>query len=646
MAEERLEPTRTLRSAPVGAVAIDDGFWGRRREVVREVVLDTQYERLDGRLENLRRAAGDAEGGFEGPYHNDPPVYKWLEAACYAAETVEGDVRRRLETRIREVVDLIEAAQAPDGYLHSYYLLEHPPEARWTNLHAAHELFALGHLIEAAVAHREATGSRRLLEVAIRFADHVDDRFGPDGVDGCPGHPEVELALVRLYRETGERRYLKLASYFVDERGRADSRFRWELDNEEEIAGGALHDRYADADGDYDGRYAQDHAPVREQSDAVGHAVKATFLYSGMADVALETGDDDLWAAVERLWRSVTERRSYVTGGIGARHEGEAFGDDYELPNDTAYAETCAAFAAVEWNRRLVNATGDRRPADALERTLYNGFLVGASLEGTRFSYTNPLAHDGDGHHRRDWFDTVCCPPNYARLLTSLERYVYSLGDDAIYATLFVGSELTADLEAGRVGLEQTTEYPWDGTVTLGVSVDRPTAFDLAVRIPGWARDPSLSVDGEPVDLANVVRDGYAHLERTWRGGEEVTLELPVPVARAVAHPEVDADRGLVALRRGPLVYCFEGVDNEFPVGWLSLPDELAAGVDFEPDLLGGVAVVETDALAPDPEGWEGELYRRRRDVEPRSGRARAVPYYAWDNREPTPMRVWVEDGG
>ncbi|QLG27810.1 glycoside hydrolase family 127 protein [Halorarum halophilum] len=636
-----------LRRLPLTAVTIDDDFWSPRREVNRDVTVDHQYEQLEagGCLDNFRRAAGDG-GEFEGMWFEDSDAYKWIEAASYAQASEPTPERRE---RLDRVVSLVAAAQEPDGYLDTYFQLVEP-DRKWTNLAMMHELYCAGHLIEAAVAHHEVTGGTSLLDVALALADHVDGVFGPDGRDGVPGHEGIELALVELSRVTGERRYLDLAEFFVDRRGAPDSRLKWETLNLDEIAGSADVDEgtrsvFLDDDGAHDRRYAQDHAPLRQQSTAEGHAVRAMYLYSGATDLLLAgAGDEELREALERLWENVTTRRSYVTGGIGPERAHEGFTDDYDLPNATAYAETCAAVGSVMWNERMARLTGESRFVDALETALYNGFLAGVSLDGTEFFYENPLESDGD-HHRAGWFDCACCPPNVARLLASLERYVYAAGDGAAYVDLFVEGWADVDIGGTAVTLSQWTDYPWDGDVTVEVEAVDGSAgtaeFDLNLRLPGWCDDPSLAVNGDPVPID--ATGGYATLDRKWRAGDTVALSLPMPVERLVAHPEVEADAGRVALRRGPLVYCLEGVDNDRPLHHLRVPTDSDVTAEFDEDLLGGVTVLSGDAVAPRVEEWADELYRPADDCEVESASFTAVPYYAWDNREASAMRVWVD---
>ena len=657
--------TEAASPLPLSAVSIRDSFWSPRQETVREVTLESVYENLEstGRIDNFRIAAGEASGGFSGRYYNDSDVYKWLEAACYALHTEDDPALRE---RVADVVDAIEGAQADDGYLNTYFSLVESGN-RWTNLHGMHELYCAGHLFEAAVAHHRATGERRLLDVARRLADHVDDVFGPDGKRGYPGHEEIELALAKLYRTTGEQRYLGLARYFLDERGREPSRFEWELDHAGEI-GGHAYDHLLDEDGEYDAAHLQDHAPVTEQQTAEGHAVRAMYLYCGMADAAIETGDEELVDALERLWTNATERRSYVTGGIGSSPDGERFTDDYDLPNETSYAETCAALGSVRWNRRMLALTEEGRFGDALERTLYNALLAGVSLSGDRFFYDQPLEVNGGehalsdrsehrfGNERQPWFPTACCPTNVPRLLLSLGRYVYQRQTDPneLYVSLYVGSDAETSFEGVDVAVSQETKYPWSGAVTIDVDPERPIEFDLKLRVPGWCDDHAVRVDGSDAEAQRApspgsqvqqdaadLEDGFLTFSREWTG-ERVELDLEFGVERVCAHPEVRGNADRAALRRGPLVYCLEGVDHDRPLGDYVLPPDPGAEASFEEDVLDGVVTIEGDALVEDRSAWEGRLYRPCETVELDSTRFRAVPYYAWAHREPGEMRVWL----
>ena len=648
-------PRATAESLPISDVELDDDFWTPRVETNREVTIAHQYDQLEanGCLANFRRVAAAADpagtdADFEGPMFVDSDAYKWLEAASYVlANRDDPDLRERVDA----VVDLVADAQQDDGYLHTYFQLAEP-EKKWTNLAVMHELYCAGHLFEAAVAHHRATGSDDLLEVATAFADHVDDVFGPDGRDGVPGHEEIELALVKLSRVTGETRYLDLAQYFLDARGQDPSPLADELANIDEIGGATFshHGRTAAEgardhflrNGEYDGSYAQDHAPIREQATVEGHSVRAMYCFTGVTSLLQERGDEALWTAMDRLWENMTKQRMYVTGGIGSEHRHEGFTEDYDLPNDTAYAETCAAIGSVFWNRRLFELTADPKYTDLIERTLYSGFLAGVGASGDRFFYVNPLESDGD-HRRKEWFYVACCPPNAARLLASLERYVYARGTDGstLYVNQFVGGSVDTKLGDERVAFTQSTGAPWDGDVAVEFTHEDPVRFDLRVRVPEWATDVEAIVDGAPVEVSET--DGYLSVEREWDSGDELAVSFDRSVEVLAADPRVRADAGRVALRWGPLVYCVEDADHEAPVESLAVdPGSLDPEPEHDPDLLGGVTVLRGEGTATDPDSWEGTLYRPVDAVERTETEVVAVPYYAWGNREAGSMTVWV----
>ena len=614
-----------LRPVPFSAVTVSGGFWGPRLETNRTVTVPYAFKKCEetGRISNFAKAAGLEQGKFEGTYFNDSDVYKVIEGAAYCLE-LHPDAD--LEKYVDGVIGKIAAAQWDDGYLYAFYSVPaHQPEKRWTNISRNHELYCAGHLMEAAVAYHEATGKRKLLDVAIRLADCIDSVFGPGKRCDPPGHEEVEIGLVRLYRATGERRYLDLAKFFLDQRGRPEG-----------------HKLY--------GTYSQDHKPVTEQSEAVGHAVRAGYLYSAMADVAALTGDEAYRRAIGRIWEDVVGRKLYITGGIGSRGGGEAFGADYELPNATAYNETCAAIANALWNYRLFLLEGDAKYLDVLERVIYNGFLSGVSLEGDRFFYPNRL-EVFDGERRAEWFGCACCPSNVCRFVPSIPGYIYAHREDDVYVNLFVGGAATVETAGRTVRLTQQTRYPWDGKVTIAVEPDRPGRFALLVRLPGWARNrpvpsdlyrhlgeggatPTLKVNGQAVALE--MAKGFARIERQWQKGDTVDLDLPMPVRRVVAHEKVLDNKGRVAVERGPLVFCAEGVDHG-PEGVLPLmlPDEAPLAAEFRGDLLGGVAVVCGQA----------RLTRLTKDgsVEPAGEQAlRLIPYYARAHRQPSQMTVWL----
>jgi len=622
-------PRRRLEPLPLTEVSVAGPFWGPRVEANRRATLRCVYDacKRTGRIDALRLGW---RPGDPNPPHVfwDSDVAKWVEAAAYElAVRDDADLERRAE----EVADLFVRSQQPDGYLNTHFTSVEPAN-RWTNLRDWHELYCAGHLIEAAVAHFEATGRRSLLDALCRYADHIDATFGPgDGRKrGYPGHEEVELALVKLYRATGEARYLRLAAFFVNERGRAPHYYDLEAQ-----ARGETSRRWMPS---YE--YWQAHRPVREQRDAVGHAVRALYLYSGMADVAAETGDASLLAACRRLWHSVTERRLYVTGGVGARPHGEAFGADWELPSDTAYAETCASIALVLFAHRMLEIEADGRYADVMERALYNGVAAGVSRDGTKFFYVNPLASDGR-HRRQPFFDCACCPPNVARLFASLGRYAYAVEADrrALYVHLYAAGEGSATLDGHRVTLTQATAYPWDGTIDFDVGLDAATPFELALRVPGWCRRFSVRVNGRRTDAP--IKKGYARLRRTWTDGDQVTLSLEMPIERLTAHPAVDATAGKVALQRGPLVYCLEGCDHKVDVRAIRLPDRARLAAHVDERLLGGAVVLEGKAVAVPTASRKEALYVAG-TAKATPVAIRAVPYALWANRKAGPMVVWV----
>ena len=620
-------PTRKLRPLGLADVGIDDAFWGPRQETNRAVTIPHEYRqcRDTGRIGSLRLAWKPGEA--DRPHHFwDSDVAKWIEAASYTLAT---HADPGLDALLDEVIALLATAQQPDGYLNVHFTVVEP-EKRWANLRDAHELYCAGHLMEAAVAHYRATGKRSLLDVLSRYADHIDSTFGPDKRPGYPGHEEIELALVKLYRATGEPRYLQLSKHFVDQRGTQPHFY-----TQEAIARGDDPEAYWARTYEY----TQSHRPVREQDEAVGHSVRAMYLYSGMADVAAETGDAALLAACRKLWDSATLRKMYVTGGVGSAHHGEKFTSDYDLPNRSAYAETCAAIGLVFFAHRMLQIEADARYADVLERALYNGALAGVSLDGRKFFYVNPLASAGD-HHRQPWFGCACCPPNLARLIASLGLYAYSTTPRAAYVHLYLGGQARTRVAGRCVTLAQETDYPWNGKVGITVGVEKTVSFALMLRVPAWCRRHTIKVNGKPF-RATLAR-GYARIRRRWSDGDRVDLSLAMPVERIVAHPHVAEDAGRVALQRGPLVYCLEQCDHEAPVRAIRLPGRAKLTARFEPGLLGGTVVIEGKAIAPVAPGRRVPLYQRAQDAKTTAVPIKAVPYCLWDNRAAGAMAVWL----
>ncbi|RJT07206.1 glycoside hydrolase family 127 protein [Halococcus sp. IIIV-5B] len=625
-------------------VEVDDEFWSPWIVQNREVTLRHQYDQLEesGTLENFRRAAASKERGFRGMWFQDSDAYKWLEAASF--ELAKGE-NQDLKRRVDEVVDLVAAAQEPDGYLNTYFQLVEPDQ-KWTNFHMMHELYCGGHLIEAAAAHYQATGENDLLNVATAFADHTDDVFG-DEVDAVPGHEEIELALIKLYHVTDEERYLNRAEYFVELRGHND-RLKWEFDNLEEIASSEFDievDHWEDSmidlarrlwleDGEYEGSYAQAHAPIADQTAIEGHSVRAMYLYSAVTDLVAERGNKDLRKALDRLWENMTTKRMYITGGIGPAHANEGFTEDYDLPNDTAYNETCAAIGSIFWNQRMLELTEESKYADLIERTLYNGFLAGVAMDGQRFFYVNPLESDGD-HHRKGWFTCACCPPNAARLFASLGQYIYSKTDSELYVNQYIGSSIATEIDGTTIKLAQSSSLPWDEKVTIDINTDEPIPINF--RIPNWCANATILIDGKEVEHND---QGFVRIDRDW-DGNQIEINLEQRVKLSTAHPEVESNIGRAVVERGPLVYCAEATDNDRPLDQYSIRSKITGRSDHKDELLNGITTLEVDAVVPTLSEWESELYRPVEGTNGEEQELGLVPYYAWDNRDPGSMRVW-----
>jgi DUF1680 family protein len=605
-------PHTRLRPVPLEAVRLMDTFWLPRQRQNIDTILPYQYDVCEqtGRIDNFRRASGKIQQDFQGYFFNDSDVYKWLEAAAWTLATDP-----TLMERVDAVIDEIAAAQEPDGYLNTYFTFDKKAE-RWSNLSQFHELYCAGHLIQAAVAHKRATGSDRLLDIARRFADLIGDTFGPAASgkrEGTDGHPEIEMALVELYRLTGEQKYLDQAGYFVDARGRG-------------LLGG--------------GEYFQDEVPFRQRTKLAGHAVRALYLCCGAADLYSETGEAALLESLDRQWAHMVARQIYVNGGLGARPQGEAFGDDYELPNFGGYGETCAAIASVMWNWRMLQITGDAHYADLMEHTLYNAVLPGISLDGKHYFYTNPMADDG-AHRRQPWFACACCPTNIIRLLATVQGYFYSTSDDGIYVHLYGANEATLPLPDGRtVTLRQRTEYPWDNFVNIEI-LDAPSnEFSLFLHIPSWSSE--VAIDYQVVAAQSIPANGYVELHRRWQTGDRIQLVFKEAAYTLEAHPSLSENQGKLAFMRGPVLYCIEGVDNSnidqltFTGNVTGLGTRHNSLGDIEPM---GLEVSPSHEVPP----WSEQLYRPRRSTgEVKHVPVLAIPYFAWGNREPGQMRVWL----
>jgi DUF1680 family protein len=627
-----------VQPVPFTSVKVNDAFWSPRIETNRKTTVWYDFRKCEetGRIDNFAIAGGLKEGGFQGIYFNDSDVVKVIEGAAYSL-AVRPDPK--LEQYLDQLISKIDAAQEEDGYLYTARTINDPKYnypgkdgGRWSHLAHGHELYNVGHMYEAAVAHWQATGKRSFLNVAIKNADLVCKVFGASEgqrID-VPGHEEIEIGLVRLYRATGDEKYLRQAKFFIDMRGREDKRELY-------------------------GEYTQDHKPVVQQDEAVGHAVRAGYLYAGIADVAALTGDKQYVAAIDRIWENIVSKKMHLTGGIGATRHGEAFGGNYDLPNESAYLETCAAIANAMFNHRMFLLHGDAKYIDVLERIIYNGFLSGVSFSGDRFFYPNPLACDGRSKFnqgtlgRAPWFGCSCCPVNVVRFVPSIPGYVYAVRDESIYVNLYVGGEATVESGDHSVTLKQQTRYPWDGNVRIQVNPQTSGEFALLLRLPGWAlgrpvpgdlyryvdstaRPYLLKLNGEAIQPQ--VEKGYAVLKRTWKSGDVVELQLPMPVRQVLAHDNVAADRGRVALERGPLVYCLEAADNEGSVTDVVVADDTTLQSDFRGDVLGGLNVV-TGTAARAVRKEDGSV-----DLTPTT--ITAIPYFAWAHRDIGEMAVWL----
>ncbi|MCL2202612.1 MAG: glycoside hydrolase family 127 protein [Defluviitaleaceae bacterium] len=621
---------------------ISDNFWSPIQDLMIDFVLPYQLRIMEDEvpgaekshaIQNFRIAAGEAQGQFYGMVFQDSDVAKWLEAVAYALAIRPNS---ELEARADEIIALIGRAQEDDGYVNTFFTVKEP-EHKWQNLLECHELYCAGHFIEAAVAYHAATGKTELLHIMRRFADLICARFGKGKMRGIPGHQEIELALYRLYKTTGDAKYLETAQYFLDERGTEPSYFEEEL---------ARRDWYHWGPGE-NREYAQNHAPVRQQTEAVGHSVRAVYMYAAMANVAAETADASLAAACRTLWNNIVHKRMYITGGIGSTHHLEAFTTDYDLPNDTIYAETCASIAMVFFARAMLELEPRGEYADGMELQLFNGILSGMQLDGTRFFYVNPLevvpetsgvlpTHRHALPRRPEWFGCACCPPNMARLITSLGRYAWGEGAQTIRNHLFIGG--TAELLGGNVKIETTTDYPWGGTLTHTIIAAGAQPFTFAQRVPEWCDDWTIKINGEEISPA--VENGYAQLSRVWHKGDTLELCMQMPPRRVYASTKVRENANCVAIMRGPLVYCVEECDNGADLSALRLPRNATLHEEKTDDLGGVIAIT---AQGTRLEGGDA-LYSTQ---PPRAlpARIRAIPYYAWANRDVGGMRVWLHEG-
>lgn len=588
-------PLKMIDQIDFSHVHIQDNFWSPRlakhTSATLPVCID-QIENQTGRMQNFENAA-KGTGKHSGIFFDDSDVYKALEGIAYS---LINNPDPKLEKKADEWIDKIAAAQQPDGYINTFYTLT-GQDRRWNNMDK-HEMYCAGHMMEAAVAYYQATGKRKLLDVSIRMADHMMELFGPGKRHWVPGHEEIELALVKLYRTTDQQKYLDFANWLLEERGHGY---------------GSKGD-----EGEWDPAYYQDLIPVRELTDISGHAVRCMYLYCGMADVAALKKDTAYIEAMNRLWDDVVLRNMYVTGGIGSSRHNEGFTEDYDLPNLDAYCETCASVGMVYWNQRMNQFTGDSKYVDVLERSMYNGALAGVSLAGDRFFYVNPLESNGD-HHRQAWYGCACCPSQISRFLPSIGNYIYGTSNKALWVNLFIGNTTEVEIDGKKVVMKQETDYPWDGQVKLTVTSEQPLGKELRIRIPGWCKSYTLSVNGSKVEGAT--EKGYAVIKK-WKSGDQIVLDMDMPVEKVSADPRVRQNTGKRALQRGPLVYCLEETDNTKDFADLALTASSSFEVKDEPDKLGGIRSIKATS--------DGQTLH-------------FIPYYAWDNREAGKMKVWVD---
>jgi len=642
-------------AVPMTDVSVSDAFWSNYMELVRTKMLPYQWEALNDRIpdaepshciKNFRIAAGLEDGPFNGFSFQDTDVAKWIEAAAFS---LVWHPDTALEQTIDETIDLIVSAQQEDGYLDTYYIIN-GLQNRWTEVINCHELYCAGHMLEAAVAYFQATGKRKLMDAIIRFVDYIEQVFGLEEgkIKGYPGHEILEMALIRLYDITKDEKHLNLAKYFVDERGQSPLFF------EEEVKKGNLAFLWKDSYFKY--QYYQAGLPVREQSKAEGHAVRAVYLYSGMADVARETGDDKLYEACKRIWDNMVHRRMYITGAIGSSSYGESFTFDYDLPNDTVYGETCASIGLVFFAQRMLQISPKSEYADVMEKALYNGIISGVSLDGTKFFYVNPLEvlpeaceKDQLRNHvkpeRQKWFGCACCPPNLARMIASLPKYIYTKKDDTLYIHLYVGNETITDIEGTKVKIVMKSDYLRDGNVTVKVSPAKTLEISLACRIPGWCRKYTVWKNGhEIVPDGNNYNDGYLHLHGKWAEGDIVKLHFEMPVQVVCTNPLVRENNGKVAVMRGPVVYCLEEEDNGKYLSWIRLPKTPQFTCTYDKDLLGGIVKLNANGKVLDVTDWgDSALYRNYKADTFSEKTLEWVPYYAWANRSCGEMAVWIK---
>ncbi|ADW72692.1 MULTISPECIES: glycoside hydrolase family 127 protein [Rahnella] len=646
---------------PLQKVNVSDAFWLEYQRLVKDVVVPYQWKALNDdvadaepshAIENFRIAAGQSDGEFYGMVFQDSDVAKWLEAVGYLLAKTPDPA---LEATADQVIELVGAVQQPDGYLNTYFTVKEPQQ-RWANLAECHELYCAGHLIEAGVAYAQATGKTRLLEIVCKLADHIADVFGPgeQQLHGYPGHPEIELALMRLYEQTAETRYLELTRYFVEQRGTQPHFY----DIEYEKRGKTSHwNTYGPAWMVKDKAYSQAHVPVALQTTAIGHAVRFVYLYAGVAHLARLSQDQEKREVCQRLWENMTQRQMYITGSIGSQSSGEAFSSDYDLPNDTAYTETCASIGLMMFANRMLQMDSDSRYADVMERALYNTVLAGMALDGKHFFYVNPLEvhpksipfnhiYDHVKPVRQRWFGCACCPPNIARLLASLGHYIYTQRPDGVDINLYIGSDVEATIGGKALRLKQSGGYPWAEGVLIEIDTDQPLEATLALRLPDWCVSPQVTLNGNPLELTSLTQRGYLRLTQEWQKGDRIEMMLPMPVMRVKGNALLRHVAGKVAVQRGPLVYCLEQADNGSELHNIRLPGDAQFRLISGSGLFAGKTLLQTQGeRRTSVQASQQPLYRYNPPAQQTVPQTITfVPYFTWANRGEGEMRVWVDE--
>ncbi|WLS80248.1 glycoside hydrolase family 127 protein [Erwinia pyri] len=646
---------------PLQNITLTDSFWLEYQRLVKDVVVPYQWLALNDKVDdaepshaiaNFRLAAGKEDGEFYGMVFQDSDVAKWLEAVAYLlAKNPDAE----LEKTADEVIELVGEVQQPDGYLNTYFTVKAPKD-RWTNLAECHELYCAGHLIEAGVAYAQATGKTRLLDIVSRLADHIATVFGPEEhqLQGYPGHPEIELALMRLYEATGTQRYLELTRWFVDARGTNPHYYDIEYAKRGETS---YWNTYGPAWMVKDKAYSQAHLPVALQETAIGHAVRFVYLYAGVAHLARITQDQEKREICQRLWENMAQKQLYVTGAIGSQSSGEAFSCDYDLPNDTAYTETCASIGLIMFANRMLQLEADSRYADVMERALYNTVLAGMALDGKHFFYVNPLEvhpesirfnhiYDHVKPVRQRWFGCACCPPNISRLLASLGHYIYARRADGLDINLYVGSDVETSVGGHTLKIKQSGGYPWQGTVLVDIACNQPLRATLGLRLPDWCAMPELTLNGTPLEIGKRQQNGYVRVDREWQDGDRLTLTLPMQVTRVKGNPLLRHVAGKVAVQRGPLVYCLEEADNGDALHNLHIPAAAEFRTLAGTGLFKGKTLLQVDGLREDS---ADALHQPLYSYNPAPARLTAqtltfVPYFSWANRGEGEMRVWINE--